>query len=223
MLVRYAGAFVLVKIGESRRFEFGARKQTHQPVVVDAEALAGRRFEALAIDDREFPVMVANEPRALKLAGGFGDPGAPHAEHRRQELVRHRQNVALQPVTRHEQPTGATLLDGVKAVASGGLSTQVEESLDEGQHDSANRGTLIEGRLAFGHLHPQRGAGNLDNDLLGGQLAAQKSGHSDDTLHPDHADFDRRAVRHARQDGGHSLLDEVNIFERGASLTEHLP
>src|SRR5216684_235878 len=57
-------------------------EQAHQPLVVDLIALAGGRFEAVVVDDGDLAAVIADEPRALQLSGGFGDPGAAHAKHR---------------------------------------------------------------------------------------------------------------------------------------------
>jgi hypothetical protein len=59
-------------------------RSSEQPVksiVIDAVALAGGRFEAVAIDDREQAAMVADQARALELSGGIGNPGTPHTKH----------------------------------------------------------------------------------------------------------------------------------------------
>ena len=56
-------------------------EQLVKPIVIDAVALAGGLFEAVAIDDREQAPMVADQARALEIAGGIGDPGAPHTKH----------------------------------------------------------------------------------------------------------------------------------------------
>jgi hypothetical protein len=129
----------------------------------------------------------------------------------------------LNAVDRHEQPPGASLLDRVEPIASCGLRAEVQNGFSEAQHDPTDGLALIKCSLAESGTHAQCGAGNLHNNLLGGGLAAEKSGHSDHALHSDHPDFDRRSIRHVRENGRHSLLDEVNIFEWSAHLTEHLP
>src|SRR5258708_15340605 len=80
-------------------------------LMIDPVAFAGGRLEAVAIPDRDLAVMVADYSRALQLASSHGHPCAPHAEHRGEELVRHRHDIRLNAVVRHEQPTGASLLD----------------------------------------------------------------------------------------------------------------
>ena len=131
--------------------------------------------------------------------------------------------IRLNAVDRHEQPPCAPLLDRVEPIAGRGLRAEVQDRFGEAQHNSADGLALIKCSLAKSGTHAQRGAGNLDNYPLGGSLAAEKSGHSDHALHSDHPDFDRRSIRHVREDGSHSLFDEVNIFERSAHLMEHLP
>ena len=135
--------------------------------MVEPVALAGDHFEAFAIDDGDRAPTISDQPRALHLPDGFSDPGAPHAEHRREEFVGHRHGIAVQPIARHQEPASATLLDAVQPVAGGGLRGEVEESRDEAEKGGANRRALLEGRLALGHLHPQRGSGSLDDDVLG--------------------------------------------------------
>src|SRR6266700_5910411 len=109
--------------------------QTHQALVVEPVALAGRRFEARAVDDGDRATTISDQPRTMELSDGFGDPGAPHAEHRREEFVGHRHGVAVQPIARHQDPAGTTLLDAVQPGAGGGLRTEVEESCDEAEHE----------------------------------------------------------------------------------------
>jgi len=42
--------------------------------VIDLVALTSVRFEAVAIDDCELAVMIADQAGALELSGGNGDP-----------------------------------------------------------------------------------------------------------------------------------------------------
>src|ERR1043166_4523428 len=123
---------------------------------------------------------------------------------------------------RHQQPPGTSLLNRVKPVAGGGLRSEVKKGGKVSQHDDADSSTLLKGGPAFGHFHLQRATRNLDDNLLGRCVTAEQSGHSDHTLVPDHPDFNLRAARHVGQDGGDSLLEEVNIFERSAGLVNYL-
>jgi hypothetical protein len=189
---RSAEFFRLAEWGDARSSE-----QADEPIVIDAVALAGIRFEAVAIDDRELAVMIANQPGALELSGDIGDPGAPYAKHRGEELVRERHPIRLNAVNRHEQPSGAPLLDRVKSIAGRSLAAKVQDGFGEAQRNPANGVALIKCCLAERGTHAQRCAGNLHNDLLCGGLAAEKSGHSDHTLVSDHPDLNRRSVHPA--------------------------
>lgn len=190
--------------------------------MVDPVTLARAGFETFAIDDRQAAVMVVNEPGALQFAGGFGHAGTPNAQHRRQKLVGHRHDVVLQPVMRHQQPTGASLLNGVEPIARGGLRAEIEQGFDEPHHDGADSRALIEGCLAFGGVHPQRATGNLHKSLLARRFPSEKGSRSDGTLDPDHPDFDRSGVRHFRQDRDDPFFDEIDVRERRARLIEHV-
>jgi hypothetical protein len=191
--------------------------------VIDAVALAGIRFEAVAIDDRKLAVMIANQAGALELSGDAGDPGAPYAKHRGEELVREGHPIRLDAIESHEQPPGAPLLDRVEPIARRGLRAEVQYGFGEAQQNPADGFALIKCRLAESGTQAQCGAGNLHNDLLGGGLAAEKSGHSNHALASNHPDFDRRTVRHVCENGGHSLFDKVNMIERRARFIENLP
>lgn len=56
-------------------------ERSDKPVMVDVVALAGRRFEALAIDDGDLAMVVSDQSGTLKLTSDLGDPGAPYTEH----------------------------------------------------------------------------------------------------------------------------------------------
>src|SRR5207248_7599849 len=102
------------------------------------------------------------------------------------------------------------------------LCAEIEQGFDETYHDGADSGALIESCLAFGGVHPQRTTGNLDKSLLAGRFSAKKGGRSNSALDPDHPDFDRRGVRHFRQDRDDPFIDEIDMRERRARLIEHL-
>ena len=191
--------------------------------MIDAVALAGIRFEAVPIDDRKLAVVIANQAGALELSGDIGDPGAPYSKHRGEELVREGHPIRLNTVNRHEQPPGAPLLDRVEPIARRGLRAEVQYGFGEAQQNPADGRALIKCRLAESGTQAQCGAGNLHNDLLGGGLAAEKSGQSNHALASNHPDFDRRTVRHVCENGGHSLFDKVNMIERRARFIENLP
>ena len=167
--------------------------------------------------------MIANQAGALELSGDAGDPGAPYAKHRGEELVREGHPIRLDAIESHEQPPGAPLLDRVEPIARRGLRAEVQYGFGEAQQNPADGFALIKCRLAESGTQAQCGAGNLHNDLLGGGLAAEKSGQSNHTLASNHPDFDRRTVRHVCENGGHSLFDKVNMIERRARFIENLP
>ena len=54
-------------------------QQADEPIVIDAIALAGIRFEAVAVDNRKLAVVIANQAGALELSSDIGNPSAPYA------------------------------------------------------------------------------------------------------------------------------------------------
>ena len=100
---------------------------------------------------------------------------------------------------------------------------EVQDGFGEAQHDPAHRRALIECRLTQRGVHAQRGYRTLHDELAIRYHPSEQSGHPDHPLRADHADFDRRAVRHIHQDGGQPLLDKIDVFERRADLVDDVP
>ena len=96
-------------------------EQVIEAVAVERVALAGGPLETVAVDDRDLALLEADQAGALKLARGLGDTGASDAEHRRQELMRHWDDIRGMPCPRHQEPAGTTLLYRVETIARRGL------------------------------------------------------------------------------------------------------
>ena len=75
----------LYAVGQSTRFFHLAQtgdalsEQADEPIVIDAVALAGIRFKAVAVDNRKLAVVIANQAGALKLSSDISNPSAPYA------------------------------------------------------------------------------------------------------------------------------------------------
>ena len=54
-------------------------EQADEPIVIDAVALAGIRFKAVAVDNRKLAVVITNQAGALELSSDIGNPSAPYA------------------------------------------------------------------------------------------------------------------------------------------------
>ena len=118
--------------------------------MIDAVALASIRLEAVAINNRELAVVIANQAGALELSGDSGDPGTAHAKHGGEEFLRERHRIRLNAVESHEQPPRAPLLDRMEPIASRGLRGEVKKRFDEAQRNPANGLALIKCCLAAG-------------------------------------------------------------------------
>src|SRR4051795_10598835 len=106
-------------------------EQVIEAVAVEGVAFAGGRFETVAVDNRDLALLEADQAGALKFARSLGDAGASDAEHRRQKLVRHGDDIRGMPCPRHQEPAGATLLDRVETITRGSLCAEVEECIGE--------------------------------------------------------------------------------------------
>jgi hypothetical protein len=85
-----------------------------------AVALAGSRLQAGPISDLYPASAIADQPRLLERTSGNGNPGPAHPKHHAHELMGHRKLVALNPVMRHQQPSGEAPVDIVAAIAGAG-------------------------------------------------------------------------------------------------------
>src|ERR1051326_2871909 len=144
--------------------------------MIDVVALAGRRFEALAVEDPDVPATISDEPGAMEFPEGRRDPGAADAEHGGHEFMRHRYDIRSGAVVRHQQPAGAALFHRMEAIAGGSLRAQIHEGFGEPEHRPAHCRALVERRLAPGGAYAQRRPWHLHDDLLSRCLAAEKGG-----------------------------------------------
>src|SRR3954471_21030197 len=76
-----------------------------------AVAVARRRLEAGAVEDGQPAARGRDQAAALGALQGLAARGPGPAHHRRQELVRGRQVVAVDAVVAHHEPARETLLD----------------------------------------------------------------------------------------------------------------
>jgi hypothetical protein len=70
--------------------------RTEQTVILpfdDRIALSGLCFQSGSIKYGNVTAAVLNQPRSLQLASGLGDAFATHAQHMRNQFMRHRQLV----------------------------------------------------------------------------------------------------------------------------------
>ena len=85
-------------------------------------AFARRIFEPRAVFNPHFASVVGNEPGLLQHACGNRNARTPRPQHVRQEFVRERNEIAIEPVLAHQQPSCESLVHFVQAVAGSDLS-----------------------------------------------------------------------------------------------------
>jgi hypothetical protein len=123
--------------------------------------------------------------------------------------MRHRHDIVLQPVMRHQQPTGASLLDRVEPIARGGLCAEIEQRVVEPHQDGADSGALIEGCLTFGGVHSQCATGYLDKSPAGSTPPRREGRPFRRRPRSRSSHFDRSGVRHFRQNRDDPFFDEI--------------
>jgi hypothetical protein len=90
-----------------------------------AVAAAGCLFQTLAIGDRDRPSDITNQSGLLKHAGGNRNSRTVHAKHLRQKVLSQRKRIFLDTIVCLEEPSRATLVDGVDTIAGGALRNLV--------------------------------------------------------------------------------------------------
>src|SRR5581483_201235 len=141
------------------RLRQDARAVVH--VLDDAVTLAGRRLEALAVEDADAAAAVLDQLAVLQRGRRPRDADPAHAEHVREELLRQAEFVGAHPVARHEQPAREALLDLVKAVARRGLGNLGEQRVRVAVDALLQRRGLAHFPGEARRRHPQRAAGAL--------------------------------------------------------------
>src|SRR5438874_1061242 len=83
-------------------------------------AVARGSFESLPVEHGDLASRIADQPRPCQGFGGDGYARAAHGEHDRQKLLSQRKHIRLDAIVRDEQPSRATRLHGMNAVAGDG-------------------------------------------------------------------------------------------------------
>src|SRR4029453_2835832 len=87
----------------------------------DGVALARRRLEAGAIDDRDSPARVFDQPRFLERRAGEAHRWTANAEHLSEEILLERELVRVQPIARRQEPPAHPLFERVQSIAGSRL------------------------------------------------------------------------------------------------------
>ena len=86
-----------------------------------AIALASGPVQLLAIENSDGAVLVFNDVISSEQLGSEADAGAVGTGHGGEEIVGDGQDVGIDAILSHEQPTGEALLDAMQTIASGSL------------------------------------------------------------------------------------------------------
>ena len=84
-------------------------------------AFAGGGFQSGSVFNRYLAATIGDQPGFLEDARSDGDAGAPRPEHMRNEFLGQRKSGFPHSILAHQQPPGHSLIDFMKAVASGNL------------------------------------------------------------------------------------------------------
>jgi hypothetical protein len=159
-------------------------------------------------------VAVANQPGLLEQPCRHGDAGTVDAEHHGQELLRHREVVALGPVMRHQQPAREALVQSVVTVAGCRLGHLLLESQDVAEQEHPQGRALLDGPMERVRPQSQHRARGLNHGLDSAAIAAEQKRQADHALRSDEADLRGPAIGEESQHRGPAGFREVNSRDR---------
>jgi hypothetical protein len=136
-------------------------------------------------------------------------------QHHGEELVRHVDPVADDPIVDHENPSGQAgvdVLDGVRQRGVGGLGEQTE---GETFQDSPDLGVLRQEYLKDLALYPMTISGHLHHEFEGLPLRIEHRYERGDTLPSDKPDFRAFAGRRHGDHRRHSVFGKVMVRDSG--------
>lgn len=187
-------------------------------------ALARRRLETSAIEDRDVTAVVTDVAGVLQLAGDVGDGGAAHGEHLRKELVGQEEVVTADAVVGHQQPARAALLSRMSTVARHLLERLREQCAYVAIH------SLVEARERRRQLTESTGSHHESAtwDLRDATSTlhpswAQHDVDTDHALVADGCGLDQGAVVEDRHEGCHHRCWEPHLPEWTSFLCQHRP
>src|SRR5580658_3648710 len=172
-----------------------AAEQTIELPLGNAIALARAALQAAAIDDRDVAAAITDQAGALQAARRGRDAGALHPQHHGEELLGEQKLVRLHAIVRHQHPAAASLLEGMKMNARGGLRDLIEDGVAVALHHGAHRGASRELTLEQRRRHSQASARNLHVDAGGRLVVAPYEREAHHAFVADRTDLGRLPVR----------------------------
>lgn len=166
--------------------------------------------------------MVLDQATALQLAGSRGDTDAANPEHVGQELVRDPKGIAVGAIVAHQQPTGQTRSDLVKAQADGRGRELRHQDGDVAFEDAAERRALRQLDTKCDLADSQGAAAALHHCVQGRGHDAESQLRPEHAFASDHADFDARAPRHDGDQRDEAVDGKVDVARRRRRLADGL-
>lgn len=189
----------------------------------DGVALAGERFELLAVEDGHLAATVPNAPRLLERAGRFGDALPPRPQHVGEEFLREPEFIKVYMVLSRKQLAAESLPYGVKAVTDGGLGYLRDERIGVAEDQVVQRPAPVELGLKNSGLQPLARAFGLHHYLVGRSRNAHDQR---DAYHPvvaDHAYLDDMALFRDREQRAHAAVREIGVIYLVFQLEKQVP
>src|SRR5947207_1569831 len=107
---------------------------------------AARGLEAAIVEYPDVAAGVLDQLLSLQRRSGFGHSDPAHAEHVREEFVRHAELVRAHAIPRHQQPAREARFHHVEAVAGGRLRDLLHQRMDIAVDGALQR--RVAGKLA---------------------------------------------------------------------------
>src|SRR5260370_10072628 len=195
-------------------------KDSIELILDDAIALAGSRFESVAIEHCHAAVPIADQRVLLERWRGDAGGWLAQPEDHGEKSLSHRKLVAFGAVMAGQQPAGATLLQHMKPIAGRRLRDRAQHRLDVAQQQLLQRAVRMHRPAQRGRTHPKRSAGQLYPRGMEWRIVAEDCGDAVHASAAPHADLDRGAVMHRRGDRDQSCGREIDMLHRRETLAE---
>src|ERR1700720_414864 len=177
-------------------------------------ALADVPFQGSPVENGDDPAAVADPSAPLQLLRRKNDSFPAYPEHVRDQLLRHPDLTAVDPIEAQQQPPAELLLETVVTIAQGRLRGLRPHRLGIAQQHPQNRAAELELALQGRGFPAQRSAGALHRRASRRRSAAEHQGEADPTLATDERELGTVAVIQLPDQRHDACSREVEILLR---------
>jgi hypothetical protein len=123
-------------------------------------------------------------------------------------------SVAIGSISRLEQPASEPCLHSVQRIARSGLLNLGQEDFIIGHHEVSQAGAGMDGTAKLTAGNARSDHWSLDHRPREAEPGSEPGHRADRSLVSDSGGLDRLAIVHDGQEGNHSFVWEIHLFDR---------